>query len=175
MRTLYFCPVVSSFSSFIFLLFSSPNLSRRRLDVYHISTHDVALVRIYNACLKCDARGSLKIQDARTNRQKSPFGHPSIAFSFIGSVTARHSSSGRQPNFVAWYNNGITELSQMAPPIFGWAAITLASAHIPVNYILNCITLVSDLCTPHCAVLTQDLLGYSQMRPFVPGFLYTGP
>ena len=26
--------------------FSSPNLSRRRLDVYHTSTHGVALVRI---------------------------------------------------------------------------------------------------------------------------------
>ena len=29
-----------------FFLFSSPNLSGRRLDVYHTSTHDVALVRI---------------------------------------------------------------------------------------------------------------------------------
>ena len=31
--------------------------------------------------------------------------HPSLAFSYklIGSVTARHSSSGRQPNFAAWY------------------------------------------------------------------------
>jgi len=28
---------------------------------------------------------------------------PSLAFSYIGSVTARHSSSGRQPHFVAWY------------------------------------------------------------------------
>ena len=28
------------------LLFSSPNLSGRRLDVYHTSTHGVALVRI---------------------------------------------------------------------------------------------------------------------------------
>jgi len=28
---------------------------------------------------------------------------PSLAFSCIGSVTARHSSSGRQSNFVAWY------------------------------------------------------------------------
>jgi len=28
---------------------------------------------------------------------------PSLAFSYIGSVTARHSSSGHQPNFVAWY------------------------------------------------------------------------
>jgi len=29
---------------------------------------------------------------------------PSLAFSYIGSVTARHANSGRQPNFVAWYN-----------------------------------------------------------------------
>jgi len=28
---------------------------------------------------------------------------PSLAFSYIGSVTARHSSSGHQPNFAAWY------------------------------------------------------------------------
>jgi len=27
----------------------------------------------------------------------------SLAFSYIGSVTTRHSSSGRQPNFAAWY------------------------------------------------------------------------
>ena len=33
-------------SSSIFLLFSSPYLSGRRLDVYHTSTHGVALVRI---------------------------------------------------------------------------------------------------------------------------------
>ena len=38
-----FCPVVSSFSIFFF---SSPNLSRHRLDVCHTCTHDVALVRI---------------------------------------------------------------------------------------------------------------------------------
>jgi len=28
---------------------------------------------------------------------------PSLTFSYIGSVIVRHSSSGRQPNFVAWY------------------------------------------------------------------------
>jgi len=28
---------------------------------------------------------------------------PSVAFSYTGSVTARHSSSGPQPNFAAWY------------------------------------------------------------------------
>jgi len=43
MRTLYFCPVVSSI--FFFLCFSSPNLGGRRLDVYHTSTHGVALVQ----------------------------------------------------------------------------------------------------------------------------------
>jgi len=42
--------------------------------------------------------------------------HPSLSFSYIGSVTARHSSSGRQPNCGGW---------QRAPPICGWAAITL--------------------------------------------------
>ena len=30
----------------VFYLFSSPNLSGHRLDVYHTSTHGVALVRI---------------------------------------------------------------------------------------------------------------------------------
>jgi len=48
-----------------FLLFSSPNLSGRRLDVYHTSTHGVALVRISNAGLKCAASSSLEIQDAK--------------------------------------------------------------------------------------------------------------
>jgi len=48
--------------------FSSPNLSRRRLDVYHTSTHGVALVRISDAGVKPAASGSLKTQDAK----KSP-------------------------------------------------------------------------------------------------------
>jgi len=48
--------------------FFSPNLSGCTLDVYQISTHGVALVRILNAVLKCAACGSLKIQDAK----KSP-------------------------------------------------------------------------------------------------------
>jgi len=41
------------FLSFFFF-FSSPILSGRRLDVYHTSTHDVALLRIWNACLVSD-------------------------------------------------------------------------------------------------------------------------
>ena len=64
---LLFLLPLSSFSS-------SPNLSRRRLDVCHAATHGVALVRISDAGLKRAARGSLKIQDAKS-RQKSPSGH----------------------------------------------------------------------------------------------------
>jgi len=37
---------LSSSFFFILLFYSSPNLSRRRLDVCHTSTHGVALVRI---------------------------------------------------------------------------------------------------------------------------------
>jgi len=55
-------------SIFFFLFFSSPNLSCRRLDVYHTSTDGVALVRILDAGLKRAARGSLEMQDAK----KSP-------------------------------------------------------------------------------------------------------
>ena len=53
----------SSFSSSIFS-FSSPNLSRRKLDVYHIQ----------DAGLKRAARGSLKIQDAKITKYP-PCGH----------------------------------------------------------------------------------------------------
>jgi len=43
-RPLYFHPVVCSI--FFLSFFSSPNLSRHRLDVCHTSIHGVALVRI---------------------------------------------------------------------------------------------------------------------------------
>ena len=62
---------IGAHSSSFFLSSSflpSPNLSRRRLDVCHTSTHGVALVRIYDAGLKPAALGSLKTQDAK----KSP-------------------------------------------------------------------------------------------------------
>jgi len=64
-RPLYFAAVVFMFFLYFFFLFFSPILSGRRLDVYHTFTHDVALVQIYNAGLKCAARGSLEIQDAK--------------------------------------------------------------------------------------------------------------
>ena len=60
-----------------FFFFSLPNLSSRRLDVYHasISTHGVALVRIQNAGLKCAARGSLKMHDEKKITKNLPSGH----------------------------------------------------------------------------------------------------
>jgi len=66
---------LSSSSSFFF--FSSPNLSGRRLDVYHTLEPGVALVRISIAGLKCAARGSLEIQDAK-NR------HFGTSYNFVG-------------------------------------------------------------------------------------------
>ena len=53
---------------------SLPNLSSRRLDVYHTSTPGVALVQIQNAGLKSTARGSLKIQDTKIAKNL-PYGH----------------------------------------------------------------------------------------------------
>jgi len=151
MQILYFCPGVFSSSSF-----SSPNLSRRRLDVYHTSTHDVALVQIYNAGLKCAACGSLEMhaqkspknrhlgtiaqicwaissqlrhrstyRQSEKNVKQQRLPHVSSQYgelrptsgsdllailgdtckfqrvSRLGSVTAQHSSSERQPNFAA--------------------------------------------------------------------------
>jgi len=69
--------------------YSSPNLSRCRLDVYRTSTHDVALVRIWNACLKCAACSSLKIQDAKIAKNL-PSGHHHITYSgYILATKAR--------------------------------------------------------------------------------------
>jgi len=59
---------LSCFFFFFLHLFSLYNLSGRELDVYRTFTRVVALVRIQNVGLKCAARGSLKIQDAK----KSP-------------------------------------------------------------------------------------------------------
>jgi len=54
-----------------FFFFSSPNLSRRRLDVCHTSTHRVALVQISDGGLKHAAHGSLQIQDAKNSHLRT--------------------------------------------------------------------------------------------------------
>ena len=72
-HTIIFLPCglffLSSSSSFFFI-FSSPNLSRHRLDVCHTCTHGVALVRISEAGLKRAAHGSLKTQDAKVVKNR---------------------------------------------------------------------------------------------------------
>ena len=45
-RYIFMLWFVLSFFFLLLLFFSSPNLSRRRLDVYHTLAHGVALVRI---------------------------------------------------------------------------------------------------------------------------------
>jgi len=45
-QAIIFLPCGFFLSIFLLFFLSSPNLSRRRLDVYHASTHSVALVRI---------------------------------------------------------------------------------------------------------------------------------
>ena len=55
------------FLSIYFLFSFLAYLSGRTLDVYHTSTHGVALVRIYDAGLKNAARGSLEMQDAKNH------------------------------------------------------------------------------------------------------------
>jgi len=84
---------------FFCLLFSSPNLSRRKLDVCRACTHGVALVRLYDAGLKLAARGSLEIQDAKTT-QKSPSRHHCTTLS--GYIFARrHVSTTGKKNLLS--------------------------------------------------------------------------
>ena len=148
-----FCPVVSFFLSFFFL-FSSPNLSGRRLDVYHTATQCGL-----SANLECRSETCCTRLAENTGRKNSPSGHhratlsgyifatkahidnrknivkqqciPHMSLQYgelwptsrwdllatlghsskfqrvsrLGSVTARNSGSGRQPN-VAALNRG---------------------------------------------------------------------
>jgi len=66
-QTIIFLPCDFYLSSFFF---SSPNLSGRRLDVYHTSTHGVTLVRISDAGLEPAACGSLEMQDAKVAKNR---------------------------------------------------------------------------------------------------------
>jgi len=64
------------FALCLFLLFfSSPNLSGRRLDVYHTSTHGVA------ANLECRSEICCTRLAGNTGRKKSPFWHHSTTLS----------------------------------------------------------------------------------------------
>jgi len=65
-QAIIFLPCDFFLSSF----FSSPNLSGRRLDVYHTLKHGVALVQIYNAGLKGAARSSLQMRDPKVAKNR---------------------------------------------------------------------------------------------------------
>jgi len=66
---------------------------------------------------------------------------PSLAFSDIGSVLHGTPAAGVSQTLRLSTGNGITELSQRAPPIFGWEAITLGiglhSSLISAGYTRN--------------------------------------
>ena len=70
---------------------------------------------------------------------------PSLAFSYIGCITAWHSSSGRQPNAVDWYKDGITELSWPHILYSDVRPSRLASAHILV-YVFSRLFLAFVFC-----------------------------
>jgi len=62
---------------------------------------------------------------------------PSLAFSYIGSVTAQHSSSGRQPNFGAWYKEWNYRTFGRAAITFGicpHSSFHLAGCELAVSY-----------------------------------------
>jgi len=81
--------VDSSSSSSSSSIFSSHNLSRRRLDVCHTCARGVALVRILDPGLKRAACGSLKIQDAKIVKNL-PSGHHRTTLSGYIFATIRH-------------------------------------------------------------------------------------
>jgi len=84
---------VGHWPTFLVLLssfFSSPNLSSRRVDVYHTSTHGVALVWIYNAGPKCAARLSLKIQDTKIAKNSPCVHHHTTLSGYIFATAHVH-------------------------------------------------------------------------------------
>jgi len=62
---------------------------------------------------------------------------PSLAFSYIASVTARHSSSGRQPNFTAWYKVELLNFRRGHHLYSAGRPSRWASAHILLNVTLQ--------------------------------------
>ena len=84
------------FLSSFFYFFSSPNLSCRRLDLYHTSTHDVhgLSVKLECMCLRCAARGSLKYRTQKL-RQNSPSVHHRTICWAISSQLRRVSTIGK--------------------------------------------------------------------------------
>ena len=79
-----------------FYLFSSPNLSHRRLGVCHTYTHGVTLVQISDAGLKRAARGLLKIQDAKKIAKNRHLGTIAQLCRAISSQLGHLSTTGKK-------------------------------------------------------------------------------
>ena len=77
-------------------------LQRRRSTKVNQTLHDVTLAVSWAGTLYIHFPGLLP-RNGIFPRAKFTL-RPSLAFSYIGSITARHSSSVRQPNSAAWYN-----------------------------------------------------------------------
>jgi len=89
------------FLSSFFYFFSSPNLSCRRLDLYHTSTHDVhgLSVKLECMCLRCAARGSLKIQDAKITPK---FAICAPSHNLLGYIFATKACIDNRKKLVKW-------------------------------------------------------------------------
>jgi len=125
---------------------------------YNQTLHDVWL-SIWTATLYIHFRGLLpperSLPDAKFTLR------PRLAFSYIGSVTARHSSSGRQPNFAAWYREWNYRTFAEGASYSAGRPSRWASPHILVCFIFVLSFLVPVLCTAQRSRLmsiNKDLL-----------------
>jgi len=80
----------------------------------------------------------------------------SLAFSSSGSVIAWHSSSEISQTLWRGTRNGITELSQRAPPIFGWAAITLGIGSHSSSDLFPGWNVASEIAKPQVCIKTNN-------------------
>jgi len=68
--------------------------------------HRSKFQRVLRLCFLLQRRRSAEANQTLHDVWPSPANftlHPSLAFSYIGSITAWHSTSGRQPSFAVWY------------------------------------------------------------------------
>jgi len=105
-----------------FLFFSSPNPSGRRLDVYRTLAHDVVLVRISNAGLKCAARGSLERQDPKKSPKTGHLGTITQLCQAISSQLRHISTIGKN-----LLNNNISPIRPYNMVNFGPLAAEISS------------------------------------------------
>ena len=81
-----------------------------------------------------------------------------LALSYIGSVTAQHSSGRVSQTLQRGTRNGITEFSEKATSYSAGRPSCWASAHILVQYVIDCMRLLHLMATSkHCVVRTTEL------------------